>query len=170
MWQRLKSLDRYTLDSVPVDQCREFEPDPFQEEKEITLSLTFAAWRLLARESANQGMFKALENAIIPITHTFTLSQWQNIADECSDPRVRNLLEAEGIKAQVKQWIGVDSSCISAIAYNEVSHKLKIRFVSNLTYEYDNLLYDTFSAFSEADSKGRFFNLYIKDQYPYRLL
>lgn len=170
MWQRLKSLDRYTLDSVPVDQCREFEPDPFQEEKEITLSLTFAAWRLLARESANQRMFKALENAIIPITHTFTLKQWQNIANSSSDRTVRDLLEAEGIKAQVENWFTVDSSCIAAIAYNQSSRKLKIRFTSDLIYEYDNVLCDIFSAFFEADSKGRFFNLYIKDQYAYRLL
>lgn len=33
MWKRLNSLDKYSLDCLPIDDCREFELDPAFEEK-----------------------------------------------------------------------------------------------------------------------------------------
>ncbi|NJK58791.1 MAG: hypothetical protein HC939_23830 [Pleurocapsa sp. SU_5_0] len=41
MWKRLKSLDKYSLNCLPVDNCQEFELDPTFEEKTIALSLNF---------------------------------------------------------------------------------------------------------------------------------
>lgn len=59
---------------------------------------------------------------------------------------------------------------IGQAACEAASLTLKIRFVSDLVYEYDCVASNVFEQFCNASSKGRFFNQRIKDAYAYRLL
>lgn len=63
-------------------------------------------------------------------------------------------------------WIEVDSSCIEAICYRHLVSVLLIRFHSGSVYQYDNIPQSIFDNLLIAESKGRYFNQYIKDCYP----
>ena len=170
MWKRLHDLDEYTLKCVPIDECREFELNPELEEKEISLSLSFAAWQTLARESGHPAIIDALKDVLIQLNLSFTLQQWQAIANCNSDPYVRVSLESEGIKPQRYPWIHVDSSCIDAITYLQETSALKIRFNKGEIYQYDHVPHNLFLSLLDADSKGCFFNRHVRDAFPYQLL
>ena len=82
MWKRLKSLDEYTLNCLPIDECQDFELDPAFEKKKIFLSLSFFSWQTLARESKNLTIIKALEDIFFEIDLSLTVEKWQAIAKE----------------------------------------------------------------------------------------
>ncbi|BAZ47343.1 hypothetical protein NIES4102_43890 (plasmid) [Chondrocystis sp. NIES-4102] len=168
MWKRLNSLDKYSLDCLPIDDCREFELDPAFEEKTIALSLNFFEWQKLERETSNPTIGNALKDTIIRLNLSLTQEEWQEIANSTAIPAVRVALESEGIVAKRNGWICVDSSCIDAIAYIPSESILKIRFNSSLVYQYYRVAESTFLDFCDAPSKGRFFNQHIKDCYNYR--
>ncbi len=167
-WKRLESLDEYSKSCLPIDDCREFELDPSFEKKTIALSLNFFEWQKLERETSNPTIGKALRDTVIGLNLCLTKEEWQEIANYTAIPAVRVALEAEGIKAKRDAWIKVDSDCIDAIAYIPSESILKIRFNSSLVYQYFRVAESTFFNFCDADSKGRFFNLNIKDCYDYR--
>ncbi len=170
MYRHLKSLDAYTVDCLPVDDCREFELDLAHQKKEITLSLTLAQWQQTAYESSNPSLIDALKNITISKTINLTQEQWQQIADSCTVPEVVLKLEDEGIKHRREHWIHVDSECIDAIAFDRDASTLKIQFTSGQTYQYHDFDGATYLSFLDAYSKGRFFNMHIKDVYPYQLI
>jgi hypothetical protein len=64
----------------------------------------------------------------------------------------------------------VDSEAIQAIDYDEAATKLFVRFVSGERYLYVGVPGEVCRSFLEADSKGRFFQAEIRDQYPYNRL
>jgi hypothetical protein len=64
----------------------------------------------------------------------------------------------------------VDSAAIQAIDYDEVRAKLFVRFMSGERYVYVGVPGEVHRSFVEADSKGRFFQAEIRDQYPYNRL
>jgi hypothetical protein len=81
MWQRLNSLDQYTLDAIPVDNCREFELNPSLKKQEISLSLTFEQWKAVIFESECPSIIlKSLRNHPFQHSLSLTLQQWQAIA------------------------------------------------------------------------------------------
>ena len=168
MWKRLKSLDEYSKSCLPIDDCREFELDPAFAEKAIALSLNFFEWQKLERETSNPTIGRALRDTAIELNLSLTMEQWQQVANSTAIPTVRVALASEGIEAKRDPWICVDSSCIDAIAYLNAESVLKIRFNSGLVYQYYQVAESTFLDFCDADSKGRFFNRYIKDCYHYR--
>ena len=183
VWKCLKSLDEYTLNCVPIDNCQDFDLDPTLKEKQISLSLSFTAWQTLANESRHPSILKALQDTSIQVNLSLTLKEWQAVADSNTDPFVRVALEEAQIKPRRDPWICVDSSCIDAVAYPPgsctfVAHSLapdgdagsllKIRFVSGLIYQYDNVPHGIFLNLLDANSKGSFFNTHIRDVYHYR--
>ena len=168
MWQRLKTLDEYTLNSIPVDNCREFELNPNLELKTIPLSLSFKSWQILARESSNPIIKEALADLLIHLELCLTVEQWRSLANANIDSRIRVALEESGIEALSDSWINVDSSAISAISYTRSSSTLKIRFDRGDVYQYDCIPHQLYLNLLDAGSKGRFFNAYIKDVFPYR--
>ena len=174
MWQRLNTLDEYTLNSLPVDDCREFELNPKLESKTISLYLSLNTWQTLARESSNKIVQDALKNTLkdllIEIELSLTIEQWQAIADQNTDPVVNWVLEAQGFHSQQESWIDVDSSCINAITYRQSESTLKIRFLRGAIYQYESVPYQLYSDLLDAESKGSFFNTYIKDAFPYRCI
>lgn len=105
----------------------------------------------------------------IEITLTLTPQQWRELAVNCSIPELIKAIKPH-IDLDSYNWIEVDSSCIQAIAYNPFHSMLKILFNSGLAYEYENVPSNVFPEFLNSSSKGRFFNLHLKDIYVYRLI
>lgn len=64
----------------------------------------------------------------------------------------------------------VDSTAISQIDYDAERAKLLVRFVSGERYVYAGVPGEVCRAFMEAESKGRFFQLKIRDFYPFNRL
>ena len=61
----------------------------------------------------------------------------------------------------------VDSAAIREIDYDAARAKLMVRFVSGHLYVYVGVPGEVHRSFLEADSKGRFFQAEIRDNYPY---
>jgi lysyl-tRNA synthetase class 2 len=64
----------------------------------------------------------------------------------------------------------VDSSAIRAIDYDRGLRRLQVTFVSGDRYVYRGVSGEVHRAFCEAESKGRFFQMRIRDRYPYARL
>jgi hypothetical protein len=60
------------------------------------------------------------------------------------------------------------STAIRNFAYDPVARELWVTFVSGRRYIYFGVPPEKFSAFSNAGSRGGFFNREIRDQYSYR--
>ena len=175
VWKRLKDLDSFTLDSAPVDVCRDYELDPTLEKKEISLTLSLKAWRQLASESSESKLkiINALDETNINLNLCLSLKHWQTIVNSSTDERLIEQLEQHEIKpAPLTGWIDVNSSCINAIAFNRSNLILLIRFNTGAVYQYRNISAGVFDSFCNANSQGEFFNQNIKDRdiYPCRKL
>ena len=64
----------------------------------------------------------------------------------------------------------VDSTAIREIDYDAERAKLLVQFVSGERYVYVGVPAEVCRSFLEADSKGRFFQLQIRDRYPFNRL
>ena len=64
----------------------------------------------------------------------------------------------------------VDSTAISEIDYDADRAKLLVRFASGERYVYVGVPDEIHRSFVEADSKGRFFQLHVRDRYPFNRL
>jgi len=64
----------------------------------------------------------------------------------------------------------VDSTAISEIDYDTDRAKLLVRFASGERYVYVGVPAEVCRSFVEADSKGRFFQLHVRDRYPFNRL
>ncbi|MCW3120009.1 MAG: hypothetical protein JWM28_4091 [Chitinophagaceae bacterium] len=62
------------------------------------------------------------------------------------------------------------SSVISHINYDAAMHTLKIKFVSGIIYEYQNVPAKVFEELKTSASKGTYFNLHIKGIYDFNKL
>lgn len=63
----------------------------------------------------------------------------------------------------------VESTAIKSVGYDPQSSVLEIEFVSGKVYQYFDVPTHIHSGLMSAESKGRYFNHTIKDQYRYRL-
>ena len=170
MWVKISSLDESILNALPIDFCRDFELNPSLEKKEIDLTLTFQSWQQLARDSdCSKTILGFLKDKLIEHSLSLTVRDWQAIANNSNSPQVLETLKQQGIEPEEveEHWHDIDSSCIDAIAFNRPTSTLSIRFNSREVYEYSDVASDTFQDFLDADSKGRFFNQCIKDEYSY---
>lgn len=140
MWLRLKGLDEYSQNCLPIDDCRDFDLHPDLQPVTITLTLTSIQWQQIAYNNS----ILTLREQLQPYASQLDLN---NNRDE---------------------WIEVDSSCLSAIAFSDSI--LKIRFVRGSIYQYSGVSLDTFNALLHTSSQGRYFNQYIKDHYPTQLV
>lgn len=61
----------------------------------------------------------------------------------------------------------VDSTAISDIGYDAERDKLLVRFTSGEAYVYVGVPGEVHRSFMGAESKGRFFQAQIRDQYPF---
>ncbi len=61
----------------------------------------------------------------------------------------------------------VDSSMIASVGYDKFEKILEVEFHSGKVYQYYNVDQKTCSGLIEADSKGRYMNAYIINEYRY---
>jgi hypothetical protein len=62
------------------------------------------------------------------------------------------------------------STSIRKTQYDPATRTLSVWFVaSGKRYDYEDVPAETYAAFRQAFSKGRFFNAFIRDRYKYRL-
>lgn len=61
----------------------------------------------------------------------------------------------------------IESSQIAAIAFDDVSGVLQIDFQTGSRYWYHGVEKDVVKQLTEAESKGKFFSVRIKPNYPY---
>lgn len=61
----------------------------------------------------------------------------------------------------------VESAAIQAIDYDAERAKLLVRFQSGEAYVYVGVPGEVHRSFVDAESKGRFFQAEIRDQYPF---
>jgi hypothetical protein len=64
-------------------------------------------------------------------------------------------------------WIAVDSSTISRMAYDEARKALSVEFKNGSRYEYYDLPVNVFQQMTAAASKGQFLSANIKGRYRY---
>jgi hypothetical protein len=62
------------------------------------------------------------------------------------------------------------SSAILRIWYEPNDESLFVTFVGGKTYIYEGVPGQLCRSFLAADSRGRFFNVHIRDHYPHRLV
>jgi hypothetical protein len=61
----------------------------------------------------------------------------------------------------------VSSSAIVSVGYETGSHTLEVEFSSGTIYQYHDVETKIYRQFMQAPSKGRFLDLYIRDEYPF---
>lgn len=61
----------------------------------------------------------------------------------------------------------VQSSAVLAIAYSEIWWVLDVSFHSGAVYRYFGVDSSTFEEFRVAPSKGQFFNIRVKNRFPF---
>jgi hypothetical protein len=59
------------------------------------------------------------------------------------------------------------SSVIHHYHYNAAANRLRIHFVSGITYDYKGIPKDLYENFRNASSKGKFLNKEIKGKYAF---
>jgi hypothetical protein len=62
------------------------------------------------------------------------------------------------------------STAIRDIEYRRSSRELLVTFTTGRKYIYWNVPAETYWDFRNAESRGRYFNLNIRDRYPFREL
>jgi hypothetical protein len=64
--------------------------------------------------------------------------------------------------------VPVESTLLRSVGYDPVNETLELELRRGRIYQYFQVDEDILRQLLTADSKGRYFNAYIKDQYPYR--
>lgn len=61
----------------------------------------------------------------------------------------------------------VESSMFAAVAYDPVGSILELEFLNGRVYQYGDVPEEIYRELVDAESKGRYFQVYIEGQYPY---
>ena len=61
----------------------------------------------------------------------------------------------------------VSSSNLASVGYDPASQSLEIEFTTGRVYEYFDVPQQTYDKLMAAESHGRYFNAYIRDNYHY---
>ena len=61
----------------------------------------------------------------------------------------------------------VASSNIASIGYDKTTETLEVEFLSGSAYQYYNVPFFLYQKLMQEGSKGKFFNMYVKNSYPY---
>lgn len=63
------------------------------------------------------------------------------------------------------EMISVRSSAISAIGYDEISMRMKIRFIQGDTFDFCRVPSHIHQELMNSNSKGTYYNTHIRDRY-----
>lgn len=66
-----------------------------------------------------------------------------------------------------RKWVNVESSNLDAIAYDEKSKELFVRFSNSSVYKYKEVPMPVYEQLLAAESKGRSLNTLVKAKYAY---
>ena len=66
------------------------------------------------------------------------------------------------------ELVPVESSMISAVAYNDAARELLVIFNSGQTYVYSNVPREVYDGLLRASSKGSYLKDFVIDMYPDR--
>lgn len=61
----------------------------------------------------------------------------------------------------------VTSTSLAAVGFNSGTQTLQVEFQNARIYRYYGVPYPVYANLTQAMSKGRFFNAYIRNRYPY---
>jgi hypothetical protein len=61
----------------------------------------------------------------------------------------------------------VASTNIASVGYDESTETLEVEFLNSSIYQYYNVPVNMYESLMREGSKGRFFNTYIKNMYPF---
>lgn len=66
--------------------------------------------------------------------------------------------------------VGFESRCVASIAYDEITFELDVTFVGSPgggsgTWRFNGVSLATYVDFEQSQSRGKYFNLYIRNQY-----
>lgn len=64
--------------------------------------------------------------------------------------------------------VTVESTTLQSMGYEAASRTLEIEFQSGAVYRYLNVPAHVYRGLCEADSKGRYFNDQVRDQYEFQ--
>lgn len=68
----------------------------------------------------------------------------------------------------VTETIEIESSAITSVIYDYEGKKLYISFVSDIKYCYLDVPHDIFISLKYAESVGKYFNEFVKNDYDYK--
>ena len=74
------------------------------------------------------------------------------------------------MKFNNREFEPVESSNVKGIAYDEETKSLFIIFKTSSVYQYLNVPRAVYEDFKNAESKGRFLNIYIRGNYTFKYL
>lgn len=103
----------------------------------------------------------------IEINISLTQKQWQELASKCNNSQLLEQIQ-EFVSLNLDIWMEVESEAIRAISFNQSTSQLKIKFTNGSVYQYDEVPFAVFDAFTIADSKGKYFNRFIDKYYSYQ--
>lgn len=64
-------------------------------------------------------------------------------------------------------WLPLESSVFTSVAYVESERTLYLRFQSGEIYRYFDFSSEQYREFLTADSKGQYFAAHVRDQFPF---
>ena len=88
-------------------------------------------------------------------------------------PRANPRFTATAIRRTLREFSAhsVDSECVAATNFvptTELTGDLTIEFVKRGTYTYEDFPVDEWLLFNNSSSRGTYFNIYIKGNYPHQ--
>ena len=97
---------------------------------------------------------------------------WEKITYNRKAPNVdrRHNLVTSDQWAESGRWVGVSSSNVRGIRYDEGNERLFVEFKSRAVYAYEGVQPATAEAMFRASSMGRFVWQRLRGQFPYRKL
>ena len=60
------------------------------------------------------------------------------------------------------------STVVSHMSYDEITHTLRVHYVSGMVYDYMKVPPMIYKAMKSSDSKGTYLNKYIKGHYDFK--
>lgn len=103
----------------------------------------------------------------ISLEINLSLSRWRDILRLKIPQELKEQILAIPALNELESYF-VESTTIHCITYERATEKLLIDFVNGSSYRYFNVSYETFYDLHHAPSKGRYFNIYIKNRYSYQ--
>jgi hypothetical protein len=144
LWNLLqRQTEPTTLNTLPIDDCREFRELQELQPHMLTITLTLEQWKALIATNR------------VPLELIKQVKEQLNLSTPNTDEPIMH---------------PVESSNIEAIGYDRANGSLLVDFLSGSRYRYLDVSVRHFQEFLAAPSKGQYLNQQIKGFYQYELI